>query len=354
MRMVTAILLSCLLCFSTVYGAKMKKPAPYAIPVQTKQPDEQKIYPLAIIGAGAGGTMATQRAVLNNYEVLLFSGALQEQRHSRGNWVKKVNNIPGCSKYNRTVLDLRNETLEELVHSPFGNNLYIIEDSVKEIKKEPEYFILVDGRGNVYYAQYVILATGVMDEQPLIQNSIRPILKFANAQQVAYCPVCDGHRCFGKKTAVVGYSRSAAGMAIYLKEMYRLQELTLLTNGHTPAYCPEMQKVLEAKNVVVREEPIANIIQKEGNLAGFRFENNDTVDIEMAYVALGLRPNNELAIKLGARLDKRGLVITNQNGETSVPNCFAIGDLRSGSLKQIYTAWQQAVDAVQTIEALMR
>jgi thioredoxin reductase (NADPH) len=74
----------------------------------------------------------------------------------------------------------------------------------------------------------------------------------------------------------------------------------------------------------------------------------------MAFVSLGIRPNNQLALQLDAQVDESGLVITDKNGETSVENLFVIGDLRSNSMKQIYTAWQQAVESVQLINRRMR
>src|SRR5574342_648725 len=106
--------------------------------------EQHKIYPIAIVGAGAAGTMAVQRTVLDNHEVLLFTGNKQDQKRSCGNWVKKVDNVPGLSKYKRPILDLRDEVLAELAQSPLGSNLYVIEDSVCSIEKQDGIFKLVD------------------------------------------------------------------------------------------------------------------------------------------------------------------------------------------------------------------
>jgi thioredoxin reductase (NADPH) len=212
MKFFFKLFILCLLIFfsNLMFGnEEIKIVDPRIIPIKTIQPEEEKIYPVAIIGAGAAGTMAVKRAVLNNNETLLFTGAIQEQRRSRGNWVRTVDNVPGLAKYTRTILELRNETLEELVKSPLKHNLYVIEDSVLSMEKHADYFKLIDGAGHIHYAQYVVLATGVMDEQPHIQGSIRPILKYANGQTVAYCLICDGHRSIGKKTVVIGHSESA-------------------------------------------------------------------------------------------------------------------------------------------------
>ncbi len=311
---------------------------------------DPKIYPLAIIGAGAAGTMAVQRAVLDNHEVLLFTGDKQDRKRSCGNWVKKVDNVPGLSKYKRPILDLRNEVLEELAQSPLGHNLYVVEDSICSIEKQDGVFKLVDRSARTYYAAYVVLAAGIMKEQPQIQGSIRPILKYANRQSIGYCSLCDGHRSFGKKTVVIGHSKMAADMALLLSKKYQLPSMTILTNGRAHEFPPDLLREIEASSIHILEAPILEILGNN-ELAGFKLETGDTIEAEMGFIALGIRPNNQLALQLGAQVSDSGLVITNPNGESSVPNLFVIGDLRAHSLKQIYTAWQHAVESLQVINA---
>lgn len=349
------ILILCSLFFLNITQATESN-EPTVIPVVTKPPLENKIYPIVIIGAGAAGTMAVKRAVLNNNEVLLFAGAKQERRRSRGNWVRQVDNIPGLEKYTRTLLELRNETLAEIARGPFSENLTVVEDSVVAIVKGDEAFKLIDSMGRTTFAQYVILATGMMDEQPHVQESIRNILPYANGQTVAYCLLCDGHRSFGKKTVVIGHTEDAANGANLLKTKYQLQEITLLTNGASPQFSEETIKTLQSKQIAVKTSPIIEILgNKEAKqLSGYQLEDGTTVQAEIGFVMLGIRPNNQLALQLGANVDERGLVITDINGESSVPNLFIAGDLRANSMKQIYTAWQHGVDAAQYINKRLR
>lgn len=353
----------CLLTLILVFTSMQKLPTsqqlsltnPKELTAKTAIPEENKTYPVGIIGSGAAGTMAVKRVVLNNQEALLFMGAKQERRRARGSWVRTVDNVPGLEKYSRALLELRNETLEGLVEHPLGSNLFIIEDSVVEIKKEEDRFKLVDGQGRAFYTKYVILATGMMDEQPHIQGSISPILKHANRQSVAYCLTCDGHRSVGKKTVVIGYSEEAANIALILSDKYALKELSILTNGHAPQFSPETIEKLNKREIYIFEEPIFEILANDSKqLLGFKLENGQEVNAEMGFVALGIRPNNELAVQLGAEMDEKGLVITYDKGETSIPGLFVAGDLRSGSMKQIYTAWQHAVESAQEINKRIR
>lgn len=332
------------------------KPKPKILPVTTAQPEENRVYEIAVIGAGAGGTMAARRAVLHNREVLLFSGAKKELKNSRGNWVRKVENIPGLEKYSRTVVELRNETLINLTSGPFSSKFFLIPESVMQVEKDGNIFRLTDSKGKIHLVRYVILATGMMDVQPHIQGSIEPILKYANKQHVNYCLLCDGHRSFDKKAVIIGYQEDAGKGAILLWDRYKPHAVTIVTNGNKPEFSAETQKALADRAITVFEEPIMSI---SGNkelkeFKGFELENGQQVEAEIGYVMLGIRPNNSLAKSMGCELDERGLVVTDKDGETNVENLFVIGDLRSNSMKQIFSAWQHAVDAIQLVDRRIR
>ncbi len=91
------------------------------------------------------------------------------------------------------------------------------------------------------------------------------------------------------------------------------------------------------------------------------------VEARFGMVAMGLhRVYNDLARQLGAELDAadgpeevRHVLVDDATSETSVRGLFAVGDMsrhRGGtpSLKQIYTAQEYAVRAVQTIDRRVR
>ena len=315
-----------------------------------------KVYPIAIIGSGAAGTMAVKRANLNNRDTILFTGAKKEMKRSRGHWVRKVDNVPGLEKYARTLNELRDETLSIIEAEPFSSALTIIRDSVATIQKDDKLFLITDMAGNTYQAKHVILATGIMDEQPHIGDTIDPVLGFANKQFIAYCLMCDGHRCAGKNTAVIGYTEEAALNALLLVNRYAPPSMMILTNGITPTIRPETLELLAQKNIEVIPEPIAEILgnAKERIFNGFMTTSGRKLDVEIGFVNLGIRPNNQLALMLGAQVDEKGLVITDASGETNIQNLFVIGDLRSKSMKQINTAWQHAIDAMQAIDKRVR
>jgi thioredoxin reductase (NADPH) len=318
---------------------------------------EKIIYPIAVIGGGAAGVMAVNRALLNNDQCLFFSGNNNDKRKSRGFWVKKVENIPAHLSYKKGITEPNDEMLQWLKESSFGKNLIQHKKSIIQLQKKSElnYFELIDHENNVYFAKFVVLCTGIMDIQPNIQGSIKPILPYANIQQVDYCLRCDGHHVLGKKVGVIGHSNAAAWVAIMLFERYRPQQISLFTNGEKVVLGEEEKKLLENYEISIESEAIHKIIEDEDkNLKAFEFSEHRKQEVDICFVSLGVIVYNQLALQVAAKVDERGYVITDEFGQSSIEGLYVAGDLRSGKKKQIYTAWDTAVDALDQINAKIR
>ena len=70
-----------------------------------------KTYDIAIIGAGAAGSMGALRAVLNNRSSIIFKGSKQSAKRSRAMWVGKVVNMPLMFDRKRAIAESTSETL---------------------------------------------------------------------------------------------------------------------------------------------------------------------------------------------------------------------------------------------------
>ncbi len=312
----------------------------------------------AIIGAGAAGVMAALRGVLNNDRVLLFAGNAKDKKKSRAQWVKKVENIPGLLNYKNGIKDPNKEAIEFIQAGPFAHNFdFKDKESIVDIEKmDNGTFRLLDNKGESYIVNHVVLATGVMDVQPEIEGSIKSIFPYANVQAVDYCIRCDGHHAYNKEVAVIGQGDGAAWVAILLYERYRPFNMTLLTDGHEANFSPEVQELLELYHIDVETRGIDGIKgnKAKGELEGFYFCDGSYVPAEFAFISLGMLVYNQLAVKMGVDVDERGFVLTNEKGESSVDNFYIAGDLKANTKKQIYTAWDSAVDAMDDINRKTR
>lgn len=311
-------------------------------------------FKIAVIGGGAGGIMASLRAALNNDSVVLFPGTPKNRKKSRAFWVSKIENMPGYLEYKKGIVDSHNQTLKQL--EDFDHFTLVKNEGITSITKlDDGFFELTDSKENKYRAEYVVLATGLMDVQPEIKGSIKPVLPFANVQLIDYCLRCDGHHVKGKKTSIIGHTQGAAWVAVMLHERYGV-EIDIIANGKKTEFGETENELLDLYGIKVYESEIAEVNgnAKENILESFTLEDGQNIPAEISFISLGMIVYNELAKELGADLDKRGFVVTNKKGETSVQNLYAIGDLQADTKKQVYTAWDTAVDSLDDINAKIR
>ncbi len=316
-----------------------------------------KIYDVAVIGGGSAGVMAALRVVLNNDECLFFPGSPKDKKKSRAFWVTKVENMPAHLSYKKGIEEPNRESLDWLSSGPFSEKFFWKKNcGIVSISKDSEgIFTLVDNKNETYQARFVILCTGVMDVQPEINGSIEPIYPYANIQLADYCLRCDGHHVLNKKIAVIGHTTSAAWVAIMLFERYQCPEVTILTNGKAPEFDDEALALIKKYSFKVVTEAISEIHgdPKLNKLLGFNC-NDKTINADYVFIALGMIVYNELAKILGANLDQRGFVLTDNKGKSSIDGLYVAGDLRANTKKQIYTAWDTAVDSADEINVLIR
>ncbi|MBC7714996.1 MAG: NAD(P)/FAD-dependent oxidoreductase [Rhizobacter sp.] len=316
-----------------------------------------KIHDVAVIGGGSAGAMAALRVVLNNDECLFFPGSPKDKKRSRAFWVTKVENMPGHLQYKKGIDEPNKENLDWLTTGPFKEKFIWKKNlGVTNISKSDNgIFMLTDNKGETYQARYVILCTGVMDVQPIIQGSIDTIYPYANIQLADYCMRCDGHHVLNKKVAIFGHNSGAAWVGIILKERYNCPEVTILTNGETPSFDEETTTLMEKYNFKVVTEVITEIKGDPKNKILESFICGEKiVNADFAFISLGMIVYNQLAKMLGANLDQRGFVIGDAKGKTNVEGLYVAGDLRANTKKQIYTAWDMAVDSADEVNLLIR
>ena len=318
-----------------------------------------KSYSVCVIGGGSAGVMAALRSVLNNDDCIVFPGTPKDKKRSRAFWVSKIENMPAHFAFKKGIEDPNREVINWINNSPFAERLtFKKNEGVKTISKcSDQSFHLISSKGESYYAKYVILCTGVMDVQPKINGSINPILPYANVQLADYCLRCDGHHSLGKNLTIIGNGDGAAWVCIMLKERYNCPSVTILTNGEKPKkLSDEVQSLVDLYGIEIKSESIIEVIgsPKEHNLVGYKLENGITLKSEFTFISLGMIVYNELAKQLGADIDKRGFVVTDSSGQSSIEGLFIAGDLRAGAKKQVYTAWDHAVDSADKINSLLR
>lgn len=355
-----------------------------------------------VVGGGIGGSAAALRAAQHGLGVAWIRGDAETARASRARYVFNVDNMIGVSGaiVQRKVLELLSapehaaareavarthfhvgipEIVDDVTRrlsADFGDVATLVDEKAISARRDGDGFAVETDRGRILRAGAVILSTGVMDRQPSVKvttkggkvvDDIRWIYPWANNESLLYCILCEGHLVRGTRVAVFGASEAAAQVALLLHERYGVS-VTLLGNGEALQAKQETRRLLDAYGLTFQEARVVEIVdgetgRKGESLRGFRLEDGGEVQARFGMVAMGLhRVYNDLARQLGAELDAadgpedvRHVLVDDATSETSVRGLFAVGDMsrhRGGtpSLKQIYTAQEYAVRAVQAID----
>ncbi len=326
----------------------------------SEQPGDA-VADVAVIGGGSAGTMAYLRAVLNHNDTVWFLGDAKNRKQSRGTWVFKVDNIPGMHGDAKPIAGAASTTRKWVeAHPHLKEKSTAVRAKVTGIERmEDGVFRLVakaKKKEEVFFARHVILATGVMDLQPVIDGSIEPVFPYANRGDLIYCVRCDGHHVLGHRVAVIGPASTAMSIANLMHERYGVHDVAVLTHGAEQGDLGRTGVLGARYGAKVHTSPIAALEGKPkgDGLTGFVLEDGTRIAAEKAIVALGTIVYNDLAKQLGAQLADDGRVVVDQHNETTVPGLFAVGDLVAGKKMQIYTGWDEAVDAADAIDRRVR
>jgi thioredoxin reductase (NADPH) len=347
-----------------------------------------------VVGGGIAGGAAALRAVQYHLRVVWIRGDKRTAKQSRSQWVANIDNMIGLhdgvvrGQLRKQLSGEAREAFDDLHHVHIGGR-DIIANTLERIESDYARFAtivdaaadgarraddeLVVSAGDVEYrASHVVLATGVMDRQPFIKKAKgdriidepKWIYPFANRETVLYCIRCEGHLTAASKTAVIGSGEAAAQLGMMLHERYG-SACSVLTNGEAPAWSDASAAVLAAYGIETHRERIVDVSGSRGELHAISLDGGGEVAVGFALVSLGLyRVYNDLARELGAELTDPDEpievrhVLIDRRGETSVANLFAVGDMARRAdepvMKQVYTAQEYAVRAVDSIDSRTR
>ncbi|MFQ5670999.1 MAG: NAD(P)/FAD-dependent oxidoreductase [Acidobacteriota bacterium] len=354
---------------------------------------------LIVVGGGIAGSAVVLRAGQYHLPTLWLRGDRRTRRASRAAYVRNIDNMIGVHPWmvRDKVVALLQESHPEAARRVAEAHLHIsaedlIDNARARVEKQfPSWvqfrdvravkaarveagFQVEGGDGSTWVAPFLVLATGVMDRQPVIhkvkgeksQAGIHWVFPYANRETLLYCIRCEGHLTAGQRLAVLGSGPAAAHVALMARERYGIQ-VSVLTTGEPRTWSDPLQARLDQAGVQVLDGCLRDIEgeARGDQLRGFLFADGSRISVDLALVAMGLhRVYNDLARQLGAELesspepeDLRHVLISAE-GETSVANLFAVGDMTREAtrpiMKQIYTAQEYAVRAVDTIDRRRR
>jgi thioredoxin reductase (NADPH) len=154
----------------------------------------------------------------------------------------------------------------------------------------------------------------------------------------------EAQRCAATRVGVVGGGNSAGQAAVWLARGGALVTLLHRRSDLRETMSDYLVLELERYGVAVRDRSeIAQLHGSDGELEAVTLHDGERVPFSFLFLFLGATPCTDWLGDVVARDDK-GFVLTGESAgadgvlETSVPGIFAVGDVRSGSIKRCATA----------------
>lgn len=292
---------------------------------------------IIIIGGGPAGLVAALYAGRAELDALMI-----EKQFEGGQIIttNEIENYPG-------FIDITGSDLAGIMYEhakKFGGTMEYKEVIDIQIDGDIKKVITAN---ETYETKVVILSMGARPRKLGIDREDELI-----GRGISYCAICDGGFYRNKVVAVVGGGDTAVEDALHLSRI--AEKVYLIVRGNElTANKAAQKKLLETKNVEIIWNSIAKKLYGEEFLSGIQIENIEDkklIDLEIngLFVAIGSKPSTEL-VKGLVDLDNQGYIIADESCRTSIDGIFAIGDIRTKSVRQVLTA--AADGAVSIYEA---
>ncbi|MER9678972.1 FAD-dependent oxidoreductase [Mesorhizobium sp. M0184] len=320
--------------------------------------DSGKLYDVAIVGAGPAGLAAAVYAASEGLSTIVldcraFGG--QAGASSRiENYLGFPTGISGMALMARAYNQAQK----------FGVEM-VIPDEAKLLGSASDasgaHYTLAVGGGETVRARSVVIASGARYRRLDMAN----LAQFEGTSVHYWASPIEARLCAGQEVALVGAGNSAGQAAVYLAA--HVKKVWLLARGSSLDASMSrylVERVRAQPNIeVLAETQIAALEGDDGNLSKVRWRNRDTETarpIRHLFLFIGADPNTDWLAQCGVALDAKGFVRTGpdigqERGalETNRGGVFAIGDVRSGSIKRVAAAVGEGAQVVAALHAYL-
>ena len=285
------------------------------------------IYDIIIIGGGPAGYTSALYGARAGLDTLLLEKLAPGGQMSM---TFQIDNYPGFDEgVNGFILGDKMKKGAER----FGAQTKLAE--VQSVQLEGEIKEVVT-KNESFYGRTVILATGAATKELGLPGE-----KELVGRGVSYCAACDGMFYRGKTVVIVGGGNTAAADAIQLS---RLCEKVILVHRRDTLRATRVyhKPLMEAENVEILWNSQVTELLQDGRLTGVKVKNKVTgqeqeIPCDGIFVSIGRQPATEL-VKGQVELDPAGYIVADESTRTNLPGVFAVGDVRTKSLRQVVTA----------------
>ncbi|MES1149993.1 MAG: FAD-dependent oxidoreductase [Bradyrhizobium guangdongense] len=327
-------------------------------------PKNDRIYDVAIVGCGPAGLATAVYAASEGLSVaVLDTRAFGGQAGASArieNYLGFPTGISGQALAGRAFTQAQK----------FGADV-MIPMTVKSLdcsRSSSGAFSLALDCGDLLRSRSVVVASGARYRRPEIEN----LDKFEGRGVWYWASPVEAKLCAGEEVALVGAGNSAGQAAVFLSG-HAKKVLMIIRGGGLGAsmsrYLIERIEATPNIELLFNTEIVALEGDEASLLRRIRWRSRlspdeDNADIKNLFLFVGADPATNWLDGCGVTLDRGGFVVTGAQSEqnqgrlvapleTSVPGVYAVGDVRSGSVKRVGGAIGEGAQVVASLHGYL-
>ncbi len=316
-----------------------------------------KLYDVAIVGAGPAGLAAAVYAASEGLSVAVLDARAFGGQAGASARIENYFGFP--TGISGLALTARAYTQAQ----KFGVRMMIPAEAAgldcEHANGEPLAVRLADGRA--LRSHSVVIASGARYRRPNCPN----LLAMEGRGVWYWASPIEARMAAGQEVALVGGGNSAGQAAVFLSS--QVSKVWMLVRGRGLAASMSqylVDRIAATPNIelLTRTEIVRFEGTEESGMQSTTWRNRDTGQeetrpIRNAFMFLGADPATSWLGGCNIDLDDKGFVKTGSNPgmslATSIPGVFAIGDVRSGSVKRVGAAIGEGANVVAQIHSLI-
>jgi thioredoxin reductase (NADPH) len=326
-------------------------------------PAGNKIYDVAIVGCGPAGLATAVYAASEGLSVVVldarsFGGQAGASARIE-NYLGFPTGISGQALAGRAFTQAQK----------FGADIMIpIRAKALDCARTDGAFALTLEGGDTLRSRSVVVASGARYRRPEIEN----LADFEGRGVWYWASPIEARLCAGQEICLVGGGNSAGQAAVFLSGHASKVHLVIRGGGLGASMSRYLIERIEATpniELVFNTEVVGLEGTKDVSLERVRWRSRlsgeeSSADIRNLFLFAGADPATGWLDGCGVTLDRAGFVVTGAQSEqnqgrsvppleTSVPGVFAVGDVRSGSVKRVGGAIGEGAQVVAALHGFL-
>ena len=326
-------------------------------------PRGTKIYDVAVVGCGPAGLATAVYAASEGLSVVaLDSRAFGGQAGASArieNYLGFPTGISGQALAGRAFSQAQK----------FGADIMIpISAKSLDCSRKDGSFVLTLDCGDVLRSRAIVVASGARYRRPAIEN----LATFEGKGVWYWASPTEARLCAEQEVVLVGAGNSAGQAAVFLSGHAKKVVMIIRGGGLGASMSRYLIERIEATpniELIFNAEVVGLEGDGEASLARVRWKSRlspevMTEDIRNVFLFVGAEPATGWLAGCGVTLDRGGFVVTGAQSdlnqgrlvtqlETSVPGVFAVGDVRSGSVKRVGGAIGEGAQVVAALHGFL-